>query len=151
MLWSIGKQHLLGAKFLVKTNHNNLKYFLTQKNLSPEQQKWVRKIQAFYFNILYKMGKENLSTYRLLSKHENDATQCAISILIPKWILEIQTEYVENPQIRKLIKEVESNREKNTNTYGRMAYFGTNKGYIFPSLQNSKLKFELRRIMILQQ
>ena len=31
------KQYLFGAKFIVKTGHNILKYFLTQKNLSPEQ------------------------------------------------------------------------------------------------------------------
>ena len=64
------KKYLFGAKFLVKTDPNNLKYFLTQKNLSPEQQKWVRKIQVFYFDILYKRGKENRVAYKLSRKHE---------------------------------------------------------------------------------
>jgi hypothetical protein len=31
------KEYLLGTKFLVKMDHNSLKYFLTQKNLSSEQ------------------------------------------------------------------------------------------------------------------
>jgi len=48
------KQYLLGTKFLMKTNHDSLKYFLTQKNLSFEKQKWVSKIQVFDFDILYK-------------------------------------------------------------------------------------------------
>ena len=30
------KQYLFEEKFLVKTDHNNLKYFLTQKNISLE-------------------------------------------------------------------------------------------------------------------
>jgi hypothetical protein len=47
------KRYFLGTKFLMKIDHNNLKYFLTQKNLSSEKQKWVRKIQVFEFNILY--------------------------------------------------------------------------------------------------
>ena len=33
------KQYLFRAKFHVKTYHISLKYFLTQKSLSPEQQK----------------------------------------------------------------------------------------------------------------
>ena len=47
-------QYLFEETFLAKTVNKNLKYFLTQKNLSPEQQKWVRKIHVFDFNILYK-------------------------------------------------------------------------------------------------
>jgi hypothetical protein len=35
------RQYFVGNKFVVKTNHNNLKYFLEQKDLSERQQKWV--------------------------------------------------------------------------------------------------------------
>jgi hypothetical protein len=35
------RQYLVGNKFVVKTDHNNLKYFLEQKDLSERQQKWV--------------------------------------------------------------------------------------------------------------
>ena len=104
------QQYLFGAKFLVKTDHNNLKYFLTQKNLSPEQQKWVSKIQVFDFDILYKKGKENRVADNLSRKHESDASLCAISIVIPEWILEVQSEYVKDPETRKLIDEVEDNK-----------------------------------------
>ena len=86
------KQYLFGAKFLAKTNHNNLKCFLTQKNVSPEQQKWVNKIQVFDFNILYKKGKENRVADNLSRKHESDASLCAISIIVPEWISEVQSE-----------------------------------------------------------
>ena len=53
------KKYLFKEKIIFKTYHNNLKYFPTLKNLSPEQHKWVSKIQVFDFNILYKKGKEN--------------------------------------------------------------------------------------------
>jgi hypothetical protein len=107
------KQYLLGMKFLVKTDHNSLKYFLTQKNLSSEQQKWVRKIQVFDFDILYKKGKENLVVDGLSRKLDNDATLCAISIIILEWISEVQTEYIKNPEMRRLIEEVERNPTAN--------------------------------------
>jgi hypothetical protein len=44
----------------VKTDHNSLKYFLDQKDLSERQQKWVSKIQAFDFDIEYVKGKRNV-------------------------------------------------------------------------------------------
>ena len=44
----------------------------------------------------------------LSRKHDSDITLCTISVVIPKWISEVQTEYVKNIEIRKLIEEVES-------------------------------------------
>ena len=78
------KQYLFGEKFLVKTNHKNLNYFLTQKNLSPQQQKWVRKIQVFDFDILYKKRKDNRVANSLSRKHENNPYVCVISVVVPK-------------------------------------------------------------------
>lgn len=52
------RQYLVGGKFVVKMNHNSLRYFLNQKDLSERQQKWVSKLQAFDFDIEYVKGKE---------------------------------------------------------------------------------------------
>jgi hypothetical protein len=38
------RQYLVGNKFVVKTDHNSLKYFLEQKDLSEHQHKWVTKV-----------------------------------------------------------------------------------------------------------
>ena len=54
------RQYLVGARFKVKTDHNNLKYFLEQKELNERQQKWVSKIQAYDFEIEYANGKRNV-------------------------------------------------------------------------------------------
>jgi hypothetical protein len=54
------RQYLVGSKFMVKTDHNNLKYFLEQKDLSERQQKWVTKVQSFDFDIKYVKGKKNI-------------------------------------------------------------------------------------------
>jgi hypothetical protein len=53
------RQYLVGSKFVVKTDHNSLKYFLEQKDLGERQQKWVTKVHAFDFNIEYVKGKKN--------------------------------------------------------------------------------------------
>jgi hypothetical protein len=54
------KQYLVGARFVVKSDHNSLKYLLEQKDLNERQQKWVRKIQAYNFDIEFFKGKNNV-------------------------------------------------------------------------------------------
>jgi hypothetical protein len=54
------RQYLVGAKFVVRTDHNSLKYFLDQKDLNERQQKWVSKIQAYDFDIEFVKGKNNV-------------------------------------------------------------------------------------------
>jgi hypothetical protein len=49
------KQYFLGVRFVVRTNHNNLWYFLNERYY-----KWVRKIQAYDFDIEYVKGKKNI-------------------------------------------------------------------------------------------
>jgi hypothetical protein len=53
------KQYLVGARFVVKLDHNSLKYLLKQKDLNERQQKWVSKIQAYDFDIEFIKGKNN--------------------------------------------------------------------------------------------
>jgi hypothetical protein len=38
------RQYLVGAQFVVKSDHNSLKYLLEQNDLNERKQKWVRKI-----------------------------------------------------------------------------------------------------------
>jgi hypothetical protein len=53
------RQYLVGARFVVKSYHNSLKYLLEQKDLNERQQKWVSKIQAYDFDIEFVKGKNN--------------------------------------------------------------------------------------------
>jgi hypothetical protein len=53
------RQYLVGARFVVKSDHNSLKYLLEQKDLNERQQKWVRKIQSYDFDIEFIKGKNN--------------------------------------------------------------------------------------------
>jgi hypothetical protein len=38
------RQYLVGGRFVVKLDHNSLKYLLEQKDLNERQQKWVSRI-----------------------------------------------------------------------------------------------------------
>jgi hypothetical protein len=53
------RQYLVGSRFVVKLDHNSLKYLLEQKDLNERKQKWVSKIQAYDFDIEFIKGKNN--------------------------------------------------------------------------------------------
>lgn len=54
------KKYLVCGRFIVKTNHNSLRFFLSQKDLNDKQQKWV-----YDFDIQYIKGKNNVVEYTL--------------------------------------------------------------------------------------
>jgi len=54
------RQYLVGEKSLVRTDHNNLKYFLEKKNLNERQHKWVSKILDYNFDIEFLKGNKNV-------------------------------------------------------------------------------------------
>ena len=41
------------------SDHNNLRYFMTTKELSAKQIRWAEKLAAFDFTIEYRKGKLN--------------------------------------------------------------------------------------------
>ena len=54
------RQCLVGNKFVVKTYHNSLGHFLTQKDLNERKKKCVTNIQAYYFDIEYVKGNNDI-------------------------------------------------------------------------------------------
>ena len=56
------RPYLLGRPFVIKTDHQSLKYLLKQKIGTPAQQKWITKLLGYAFLVEYKHGKENLGS-----------------------------------------------------------------------------------------
>jgi hypothetical protein len=86
------KQYLVGAKFVVRTDHNSLKHFLEQKDLNERQRKWVNKIQAYKFDIEYVKGKNNV-VVDALSKRPSAYSMSKISV---DWKSHLLVEYSKN-------------------------------------------------------
>ncbi|CAM8878468.1 unnamed protein product [Rhodiola kirilowii] len=53
------RHYLLGARFLIETDHQPLRSILTQSIHTPEQQRWVAKLIGFDFEVRYKPGRLN--------------------------------------------------------------------------------------------
>ena len=79
---------VVGHPGFVKTDHNSLRHFLTQKELNDRQQKWVIKVQSFDFDIEYKKGKMNVVADAL----SRWATFSLLQIC-KDWKIQLATEY----------------------------------------------------------
>lgn len=51
------KHSLLGTPFIIRTNHQSIKYFMTQTKLSDKQMRWVNFLLYFHFHIAHIAGK----------------------------------------------------------------------------------------------
>jgi hypothetical protein len=86
------RQYLVGAQFVVKLNHNSLKYLLEQKDLNERQKEWVRRIQAYDFEIEFFKGKNNVVADALSRR----PSILAITGITVDWKDQLVMEYVED-------------------------------------------------------
>ncbi|MCO5560761.1 hypothetical protein L7F22_014381 [Adiantum nelumboides] len=54
------RHYLLGAYFTVFTDHQSLRYFLSQKQISEKQMRWANILSQFHFQIVHVQGKKNV-------------------------------------------------------------------------------------------
>ena len=61
IVFAVQKWHhyLLGNKFIVRTDQQNLKYLLEHRIMNPEYQKLVPKLLGFDFEIQFRLGLDN--------------------------------------------------------------------------------------------
>ena len=79
----------MGNRFRVRIDHNSLRFFLEQKQLQERQQKWIKKIQDYDFDIEYVKGKNNVVADALLHR---PATLSLMSLDID-WRARLLVEY----------------------------------------------------------
>ena len=98
--------YLLGRHFQIKTYHHSLKYFLEQRLSSPEQNKWLKKMLGYDYEIIYKKGKDNIVADALSRQHEEDESLFSLSLLVPNWIEEVHHEWLTHQTTSKLIQRL---------------------------------------------
>ncbi|MCO5586475.1 hypothetical protein L7F22_040415 [Adiantum nelumboides] len=53
------KHYLLGTAFVIYTDHQSIRYFMTQTKLSEKQMRWANFLSQFHFHIAHVAGKKN--------------------------------------------------------------------------------------------
>ena len=79
-------EHLLaGTHTDIYTDHDTLKHFFTQRDISPRDQRWVAELQALDISIVYHQGKDNVVADALSRRPDYAATfkKLAISPTFP--------------------------------------------------------------------
>ncbi|KAJ3688355.1 hypothetical protein LUZ61_017519 [Rhynchospora tenuis] len=103
------RHYLLGAPFVIRTDQISLKHLLEQRVSTTLQHKGLCKLLGLDYVIEYKKGKDN-TVADALSRVESQNWQLqsvpsdiwAVSEIIPHWIQELVSSYIDDPWITSL-------------------------------------------------
>lgn len=109
------RYYLLGRHFIIKTDHQSLKYLLEQRVGTPFQQKWITKLLGFHYTIMYKSGKDNLAADALSRVRQGEmvnsedpiATLHALSCVNTNWLTKVKKSWDTDDHIRQLIIDLQ--------------------------------------------
>ncbi|MCO5558603.1 hypothetical protein L7F22_012189 [Adiantum nelumboides] len=73
------KHYLLGADFFVQTDHQPLRYFLTQAKLFEKHLSWANFLSMFHFQLVHVAGKKNMVADALSRRPHVAAVSIALS------------------------------------------------------------------------
>lgn len=99
-VWS---PYLMGRKFFIQTYQRNLKYFLDQRIITPEQKEWVAKLFGYDYQIIHKSDKENTAADEL-SRQVSRPSLDAIFVSQSQIWYDIKEEAANHPYMQKVAK-----------------------------------------------
>ena len=97
------QSYLLGQTFVVRTDHQNLKFLWEQRITTYAQRKWLPKLMGYDFQVEYRKGIEN-QVANALSRKEENAEFATISTPVPRWLNTIMEEVQTNPKLQHIVK-----------------------------------------------
>ncbi|KAL3519937.1 hypothetical protein ACH5RR_018086 [Cinchona calisaya] len=99
------RAYLLGRHFVIKTDHQSLKYLLEQKISTPMQQKWLAKLMGYDYEIQYKKGVENAVADALSRQTYGQIS--VISVIKSGILTKIQNSWQHDKTIQTLIHKLQ--------------------------------------------
>ena len=115
------RPYLLGRPFIIKTDHQSLKYILEQRIATPAQQKWLTKLLGYLFVVEYKKGIENkvadalsrrvdpIAIIQSGTSSDCSSSLCLISFPYLSWIDELKASYQSDPTMLSLLQKLQDN------------------------------------------
>ncbi|KAL3516551.1 hypothetical protein ACH5RR_023453 [Cinchona calisaya] len=108
------RHYLLGSHFIIKTDHESLKYLIDQKISIILQQRWITKLLGLDYEIQIKRGKENIVADALSGKQQlEEASQGfgelsinAVMLTKSTWLSKVTNSYAGDPKARELLMKL---------------------------------------------
>ena len=89
---------------MVQTDHQTLRYFLTQAKLSEKHMRWANFLSMFHFQIVHVDGKKNVVADALSRKPQLSA----ISIVFHDALDEMKDQYAQDEEFGKIYDQLEN-------------------------------------------
>ena len=96
------KHYLLGTPFILRTDNQSLKYFLTQTKLSDKQIRWANFLLQFHFHITHIADKYNQVADALSCKPQVNA----VSIDTHNDLSSMVDEYATDPHFKDVMSAI---------------------------------------------
>ena len=108
------RHYLHGCEFDVVTDHNSLKYFMSQPTLSARQARWSERMQEFHFKVIHRPGKLNEAADALSRRpdHQSNLHNVVNVNIDDSLIDDIKVGYANDAACRKLIQQFVENEQK---------------------------------------
>ncbi|XP_039011091.1 uncharacterized protein LOC120140134 [Hibiscus syriacus] len=89
------RHYLESNPFIIKTDHEPLKYLLEQKLTTAIQKKEMTKLLGLDYSIQYRKGKSNVVADALSRQWEDQGQYMAMgtTLIIPSWVQEVEDSY----------------------------------------------------------
>lgn len=99
------QSYLQGHHFLIRTDHQSLKFLLEQRMSTILQQKWLAKLMGMDYEIIYKKGKENVVADALsrMPIQETAGSLLAITTVQNSWLIDVLNSYDQDPEAQAII------------------------------------------------
>ncbi|KAK8949103.1 hypothetical protein KSP39_PZI005439 [Platanthera zijinensis] len=98
------RHYLVGCSFIIRTDHQSLKFMLEQKFATPVQQRYMSKLMGYEFTVQYKRGKETVCVDALSRVHDSpDASLCVLVTLQSDLLNLIRQSWVEDERLQQII------------------------------------------------
>nr|CAN62821.1 hypothetical protein VITISV_013041 [Vitis vinifera] len=102
------ESYLVDRHFVIKTDHQSLKYLLEQRVTTPTQQALVAKLMQYDYEIRYKQGKENVAADALSRIQPAELFVLSTTILNTQLYDLIKESWGVDPELQKIIKAKEA-------------------------------------------
>jgi len=102
------RHYLEGGSFVIKTDHESLKFLSQQKLHTHLQRRGMSKLMGLDFTIQYRRGYENKAAgalSRCLAKIE-EGTVAAITAVTPNWLGEVADSYQQGKWTKELLEQL---------------------------------------------